>query len=341
MFRVGFTRDFLKPDGSLGFGDIGLELLDGAEGVTSGFLEEDVDELRGEDIREYDALVVLRPRITPATLEGNERLMLIARFGVGYDSVDVEACTRSGVMLTITPDGVRRPVATSAMAMLLASSHRLIVKDRMTREGRWAEKIGHMGQGLTGRTLGVIGLGNIGQEVLRLAAAFEMRHLGYDPHVSEEALAGLTVDRVPLEQLLRQSDFVVICCALVPETRHLINRERLGSMKPTAHLINVARGPVIDQQALTDALQERVIRGAALDVFEQEPIDPKDPLLELDNVIVAPHAICWTDELFLGVGRSAGQSVLDVAAGRIPKHIVNLEVLEHPRLHGHLSPGEE
>ena len=140
-----------------------------------------------------------------------------------------------------------------------------------------------------------------------------------------------------VEELVLQSDFVVICCALVPETWRLINAERLALMKPTSYLINVARGPIVDQAALTAVLRERRIAGAALDVFEQEPIDAHDPLLELDNVILAPHAICWTDELFLGVGRDACQSILEVVRGRPPRHVVNRTVLEQAEMRAKLA----
>ena len=327
-FRVGVTRDFLKADGTLGFGDIGLSLLDEAEGVTWEFLAEDTPALRADQVEGYDALLVLAPQVTAETLGGADRLLIVARFGVGYDSVDVAACTGAGVILTITPDGVRRPVATAVMTFILALSHKLLMKDRLTRSGRgWSEKMNYMGMGLTGRTLGVVGLGNIGREVFRLAEPFGMRHLAYDPYVKQAD--GLEL--VDLQTLLRTSDFVSICCALTQETHHLINAERIAMMKQTAYLINAARGPIVDQAALTDALREQRIQGAGLDVFEDEPVAPDDPILALENVIVSPHAICWTDECFLGNGRSACQSILDIAAGRAPGNIVNREALDHPR----------
>jgi D-3-phosphoglycerate dehydrogenase len=315
----------------MAFGDIGLSLLDQAPSVRWEFLQDQVTELKREHADAYDALLVLAPRVTAHTLDGARRLTVVARFGVGYDSVDTAACTRSGVALTITPDGVRRPVAAAVLTFLLALSHKLLVKDRLTREGRWSEKLNYMGMGLTGRTLGVIGFGNIGREVFRLAAPLEMRHLTADPFTkpAEAQAAGATL--VDLETLLRESDFVVVCCALTEETRHLLNAQRLALMKPTAYLINVARGPIIDQQALTTVLQEDRIAGVGLDVFEQEPIAKDDPLLVLENVILAPHALCWTDECFAGIGRSAIQSILDIAAGRVPPHVVNRAVLDSPQ----------
>jgi len=337
QFRVGITRDFLKPDGSLGFGDIGLEVLDEDARISREFLPDYGAELPATVANEFDALLVLAPRVTATTLNGAERLAVVARFGVGYDNVDVAACTRNNVLLTITPSGVRRPVAVSALALLLALSHKLLAKDRMTRQGRWHEKLNEMGVGLTGRTLGLIGLGNIGREILRVVAPLEMRSVAYDPLVPPEIARDCGVELLGLEALLERSDFVCICCALTPDTHHLLNSERLARMKPTAFLINVARGPIVDQSELTEALRERRIAGAALDVFEKEPIDRDDPLLKLDNVILSPHAICWTDELFLGTGRAACQSIVDVAAGRIPPDVVNRDVLSQPGLQHKLA----
>jgi phosphoglycerate dehydrogenase-like enzyme len=326
IFRIGITRDFLAPDGRISFGDIGLSLLD-VPGVTWDFLAESSSELRPDQIEGYDGLLVLGPKVSANTLKGNSRLAVIARFGVGYDNIDVPACTANGVALSITPDGVKRPVAVSAITFLLALSHKLLVKDRLTREGRWAEKLNHMGMGVTGRTLGVIGVGNIGREILHLAKPFDMRHLGYDPFLTT---APDGVELVSLDRLLSESDFVVVCCSLSKETHHLLNAVRLKLMKRTAYLINVARGPIIDQAALTLALQERRIAGAGLDVFDPEPISPDDPLLKLDNVILAPHAICWTDECFGNNGRSACRSLLAVANGKSPEFVVNREVLTSP-----------
>jgi D-3-phosphoglycerate dehydrogenase len=340
-FRVGLTHDFLKPDGTLAFGDIGLDQLERAAGVSWEFLPPPdgatPDELTAGQIQGYDALLVLAPRISAATLDGADRLLVVARFGVGYDTVDVAACTQAGVLLTITPDGVRRPVASSVLAYMLALSLRLVDKDRLTRAGRWADKVDCLGMGLTGRTLGIIGLGNIGREILRLVRPLEMRCLTVDPYLSAAQAAAEGVELVDLETLLAASDVVSVNCPLTPATHHLLNAERLALMKPTAYLINTARGPIIDQRALTAALVERRLAGAALDVFETEPVDPNDPLLRLDNVILAPHAICWTDECFSGNGASACRSILEVAAGRLPRYVVNREVLDHPRLRQRLS----
>jgi hypothetical protein len=182
-FRIGLTRDFRTPAGDVAFGDIGLSLLD-VPGVTWEFLSENTPELRPDQVAGFDGLLVLGPKVTAGTLAGNDRLAVVARFGVGYDNIDVPACTAAGVALTITPDGVRRPVAVSAITFLLALSHKLLVKDKLTRDGRWADKLNHMGMGVTGRTLGVIGVFDIGREIFHLAKPFDLRHVGFDPFLN-------------------------------------------------------------------------------------------------------------------------------------------------------------
>ena len=326
-FRIGFTRDFLKADGTVGWGDIRLDLLD-VPGVEWEFMAQSTRSgLRPEEVAGYDAIVVLGPRVTAGTLAGNDRLVLVSRFGVGYDNVDVAACTEHGVLLSITPDSVRRPVATIVLTYILALSHRLLQKDRLTRAGRWADKLEYMGTGLTGKTVGFIGLGNIGREAVKLLAPLEMNVIAADPYLTPEQAAASGAELVELEPLLRTADFVVILCALTPETHHLLNAARLALMKPSAFLVNVARGPIVDQAALTDILRAGGIAGAGLDVFDQEPVDPNDPILTLDNVIVSPHALCWTDELARRSGASIANSLLTAARGEAPEYTVNKDAI--------------
>jgi phosphoglycerate dehydrogenase-like enzyme len=225
---------------------------------------------------------------------------------------------------------VRRPVAVSALTLLLALAHRLVDKDRLVRQNRWEDRLDYMGVGLTGRTVGVVGWGNIGREVSRMLGPLEMRQLAYDPYAGPKAAAEAGVELTELDDLLEHADFVILTCALTEQTRHLIDAQRLARMRRHAFLINVSRGPVVDQRALTEALTARRIAGAALDVFDPEPPEPDDPLLALDNVLLTPHAVCWTDEVARGNGSSAIRSVLDVARRRRPGNVVNPEALEHP-----------
>lgn len=330
-FRVGVTSDIVREDGSLVYPID--RLLSIAEGVEWELLP-GAEELGRADVAGRDAVIVFWPRVTAETVAGgeDERPLVLCRLGVGYDRVDVDALTEAGVLLTITPDGVRRPMAAGAMAFVLALAHRVVQKDRLVREGRW-DRFAHVGEGLTGRTLGLLGLGNVGRDVCALAGPFGMRRLAHDPYA--EPLEG--VELVDLETLLRESDFLVVACPLTDETLRLLDAHRLALMKPTAHVVNVARGPIVDQRALTEALAERRIAGAALDVFEREPIDPDDPLVALENVVLAPHAVGLTDELFAESARSACEAVLAVAAGRVPRYVVNPDALAHPRLRRRLG----
>lgn len=328
-FRIGITRDALTATGTV-FGEAAFKVLDDPA-VEWEILPEKVPELTAAHGADYDALCVLSAKVTRATLSGPDRkVKLIARFGVGYDSVDVAACTDNGVMLTITPDGVRRPVAASVIGFVLALAHRMFLKDRLTREGRWAEKGNYLGSGLMGRTLGVIGTGNIGMEIFRLAQPFGMRLLGCDPKVPQSAVAALGATMVDKDTLLREADFISVNTLLDESTRGLIGAREFGLMKPSAYFINTARGPVVVESALIDALKGNRIAGAAIDVFEQEPVSKDNPLLSMDNVILAPHAICHTDECMSLLGQGAFQAAVDLAHGRKPKHVVNTEVLRSP-----------
>ena len=336
-FRIGYTQDFLNAHGQVGWGDIALDLAEGVPDLELEFMRVPEQVISAEQARDYDALAVLAPRITAELVDNVPRLAVVARFGVGYDNVDLDACTRNGIAVTITPDGVRRPMAAMALTLILALSHRLLAKDRLTREGRWGEKLDYMGYGVTGRTIGTIGLGNIARDMFHLFDPWDVRKIAYDPYVTVEQARAIGVELVNLETLLQQSDHVVVLCKLTDETHHLINRDRLAMMKPTAHLISIARGPIVDEAALYDALTSGQIRGAGMDVFEQEPVGPANPILKLDNVILGPHGLCWTDESARGNGGALLTSILDVYRGETPQHIVNREVVESPRFQQKLA----
>jgi len=301
-------------------------------GIDWAFLSDDVDELRPHLIGGFDAVFVGGPKVTARSIVGIERLALLARFGVGYEKIDLDACTQAGIVVTITPEAVRRPVAVAALTLLLSLTQNLRSLDSLTREGRWHERANFLGVGLVGRTIGAVGLGSVGQELFRLIEQFGMRRLAYDPYVDATSARAVGAELVELDVLCRESDFIVLMCALTPETRHLLDATRLELMKESALVVNVARGAVIDQTALTAALRERRIRGAGLDVFGQEPVDPADPLLSLDNVLLTPHALCSTDQCLRDCGSSACAGIVDVAAGRIPDFVVNRGVLDHPAL---------
>jgi D-3-phosphoglycerate dehydrogenase len=329
-FRVALSGDFKKADGSPTYPDFDLTPLRTAPHVEMAFLEP-LNPVRAAQLEDFDTLILLAHRFTQDSVPKSGRLAAVARFGVGYDTVDVPALSKAGIALVITPDGVRRPVAVSIITLMLALTGKLLIKDRLTREAAsgFAKRSDHMGVGLVGRTLGSIGIGNIGAEMFRMAKPFDMKFIAHDPFADAKLAAELGIELVSLEDVFRQADIVSVSCPLSPETHHLVNAERLALMKPTAWFINTARGPIVDQKALTKVLQERRIAGAGLDVLEQEPPDPDDPILRLDNVILAPHALCWTDQCFAGNGAADVKAVLDIQKGIEPRGIVNRDVLKH------------
>jgi phosphoglycerate dehydrogenase-like enzyme len=330
-FRVGFSADFRRDDGSLAFPDIGLSLLEGVAGITYEFLSEYRAEYVPAQLTGYDVLISLKPRLTAQSLEGVAQLCAIGRCGVGYDNVDLNACTEHGIAVYITPAGVVRPVAESILLLILALSHRLLQKDRMVRQGRWAESTQPLGREPRDRVVGTIGLGNIASEAVRLLKVLSVgRFLAFDPYASQEHAAGLGVELVSLEELLRHSDYVLVNCPLTAETRGLMGAMQFALMKPDAVLINTARGPIVNEASLIEALQNGWIAGAALDVFDKEPLSADSPLTSMENVILTSHSIAWTEELFRDLGRIDCEGALAVYRGEIPRTVVNPQVFENP-----------
>lgn len=338
-FRVALSADFMRPDGSPAFPSFDLSPLDENAGVEWAYVPVTDGAIAANDLAGFDALILLGARFNADSIPADGKLSVVARFGVGYDSVDVAACGSEDIAVVITPSGVRRPVAVAILTYLLALSGRLLIKDRLTRAGPdgWARRGAHMGQGLVGLTLGSIGIGNIGAELFRLAAPFGMTFIAHDPYADPAMARDLGVTLVSDEDVFRQADFVCINCPLTDETTKFVNAERLAMMKPTAFLINTARGPIVDQAALTDALVAGRIAGAGLDVFEDEPSDAADPLFQLENVIVTPHSLCWTDQCFAEIGAADVRAVFDVMRGRIPDGIVDRTIAENGRWLAKLS----
>ncbi len=337
-FKVGVTSDLLDSRGEPVCGPEPLRALEEAPGLKWEWLPQGIREITAEHAAAFDAIYINSPRVPGSAVAGADlRLKVVSRHGVGYDSVDVPAMSRAGVLVCNTPNAVTRPVATMALGLVLALAHHLLAKDRITRQGRWNDRVEYMGMGLTGRTLGVVGAGGIGKELLRMARVFDLKLLAADPYVDELDIGYAGARKVALEQLMAESDFVVITCLLNEETRHLINARTLARMKPSAYLINIARGPVVDEAALYEALKARRIAGAALDVFEEEPTPKTNPILALDNVIVAPHSLAWTDELFRNIASTAVGAILAVHRGARPRFVVNPQALSHARVRSWLK----
>jgi phosphoglycerate dehydrogenase-like enzyme len=336
--RIGITRDILNKNGKSIIPGPGLKLLDEMPDLEYEVFSEYLPEVSPEQIQGFDVVITFRPRWTEQSLAGNQQLLCVQRVGVGYDYVNVPSLTKAGVMLCTTPAAVRRPMATAMITFILALSMRLLVKNRLLREGRWTEKANYHGWGLIGKTLGSIGVGNIGHEMFLLAKPFGMKHIAYDPYVTQEAVADVDVKLVDMDTVLAESDFLNISCPLNKQTYHLIGEKELSKMKKTAFLINTARGSIIDEAALIKALQEGQIRGVGIDVFEQEPTPPDNPLLKMDNVIATPHALGHTEDFFMNMWdeilRRISQKII---RGQVPDGLVNPEVWDSPKFQSKLK----
>lgn len=324
MFKIGSTRDLMTAAGEPCFPTAAFDVLENNSNVEWQWLDEDVAEITPELMTAFDGLHVNLPLVKASCVAGDDvRCKIIARNGVGYDTVDVEAMTAAGVIVTNTPIAVRRPVAVATLTLLFALAGRLFDKDKLVRSGRWNERTDFMGTGLTSRTLGLVGAGSIGKEIMRLAAPFFREVVAFDPYVDAADVASAGGRLVSFDEVLTGSDFVTVCCLLTDETRHLMNAAAFAAMKREAYYLNVGRGPIHDEAALVAALSSGEIAGAGLDVTEQEPIAADSPLIGMNNTIITPHALCWTDECFEDIARTALQSIIDVSKGVRPAHVVN------------------
>lgn len=330
-FRVAFTGDFLDSAGAPHYRDYGLPALAPHAHIAHRLIADSTAELTSTQIGDAHGVVVLTPKVTRASVSHSPELLAIARFGVGYDSVDVAACTDNDVLVLIAVGAVDRSVAEATLTWMLALSHRVLSKDRLIRTGDWNGRSAYMGTELRRRTLGLVGFGRIARALVPLLAPFGMQQIvAYDPHIDPQLAEILNVRLVTLDELLAESDFVSIHCPLEAGTLHLIGAAQFSQMKPTAFLINTSRGGIVDEQALVAALERREIAGAALDVFENEPLSGPHPLGAFENVLLAPHCIAWTDELFSDIGRTVCEALVDLSQGKTPTGIVNPEVLERP-----------
>lgn len=351
-FRVGYTGDYLDESGRVAYGDIGLDALDADPGIIYRFLAElaprpDDDgywsrlyslEVEPAHIGGLDGLIVLRPWVKRSTFaEGAGELVVIGRSGAGYDKIDLAACTEQDVAVFNAPMALNHPTASAALLLMLALAKRLREQVGITRAGRWDRQPAAMGGELRGRTLGIIGLGHTGRELARLAAPFAMTILAFSPHADPAEAAALGVTLTDRDTVLRQADFLSLHCRLTDATRRSIGPRELSLMKPTAYLVNVGRGELIDQTALVEALRSQRIAGAGLDVFEIEPIPKDDPLLALDNVIATPHWLASTSDVWQATGREMAEGMRRAAWGEVPPNVVNPEVLDRPGFRAKLA----
>jgi glyoxylate reductase len=285
-------------------------------------------------LRDADgAISLVTDTIDREVLESAPRLKVVSSVAVGVNNVDLEAATRAGVVVTNTPGVLTETTADFAWTLLMAAARRLVEADRFMRAGKfkaWGPKM-LLGYDVFGKTLGLVGLGRIGQAMARRAAGFDMKVIFHDPEpIADDLVRALGVRRVPVEELFRASDFVSLHVPLLPETHHLVNDRTLAMMKPTCIVVNTSRGQVVEERALARALREKRIAAAAIDVYEREPeIEPG--LLELDNIVLAPHIGSASHETRLKMCMMAADNLLSTLKGLRPPNLVNTEVWETRR----------
>ena len=286
------------------------------------------DELVGQ-LSDADAFLCVGSKMDKSVLDRvSPRLKIIANWGVGYNNIDADYAAQKGIMVTNTPDVLTETTADMAWALLMAVARRVVEADAYVRAGQFQgfKPFAMMGSDVWGKTIGIAGFGRIGQAVGRRALGFRMKVMYYDSRrLDPESERALSATYTDIDTLVKESDFVSLHVPLIPETHHLINRERLALMKPTAFLINAARGPVVDEVALLDALKEKRIAGAGLDVFEKEP-ELTPGLAELSSVVLAPHIGSGTWETRTNMGHVAVRNILAALEGATPPNLVNKPV---------------
>jgi D-3-phosphoglycerate dehydrogenase len=257
-------------------------------------------------------------------------LLIVSTNGVGYDTVDVKACTDAGILVLNQAGGNREAVAEHALGMLLTLSKRIVETNQVMRRTHPIDRTAYMGNDVFGKTIGIVGLGNVGSRIAELCSGlFSMRVLAYDPYLTAAQCEARHATKVGLEELLANSDFVSINCPLNAETRGMIGAAQFSAMRPTAYFISTARGHIHDEAALAEAIGKRAIAGAGLDVWATEPPPREHPLLAYDNVLVSPHTAGVTKETRHNMGKIAAVQVLDAIDGKPVKRVVNPEVWPH------------
>jgi len=287
-------------------------------------------------VKDADIVLVNMAGFTAAVISRLGRARLIIRHGIGYDNVDVAACTKHGIVFANEATASSEDVAEHALMLVLEAAKKKRVQDEMLRDwirtGRWSSAKIHPLYRLAGKTLGIVGCGNIGSRVLKKVQGWGMRVLVCDPYLAKERWAELGTSHTPLDALLRESDAVTIHVPVTRETRGLFSAAKFALMKPTAVVVNTARGPVIKTRDLIRALEDGKIAGAALDVFEEEPPKPKLALFRMRNVILSPHIAWYSEEGGQDIRRMIMEDVRAFRDGRLPRFVVNPEVLRSPRL---------
>jgi D-3-phosphoglycerate dehydrogenase len=276
-----------------------------------------------------DAVIVQFATIDRSVIESLERCRIISRYGIGVDMIDIQAASDRGIPVANVPDFCIDEVSTQTVGFIIDLDRHTLILDKHAKSGQWGVSPPPVPPPLRlkGQTLGIVGLGKIGRVVAQKAACLGLNVVASDPFADRESARTVGAELVELPELLRRADYVSLHCPLIAETRGLIGARELAAMKPTAYLINMARGPIVDQRALRAALTDGTIAGAALDVLEEEPPTKDEPLLQLENAIVTPHTSSWSVESLAQLRHDTAQNVVDLLQGRWPRSVVNASAI--------------
>lgn len=278
-----------------------------------------------EDVKDAEIVITGSRLISKKAIFAGKKLRGVIAYGVGFDHIDVAAATEKKVYVANTPGVNAVTVAEFAFGLMLSLGRKIPLLNESVKAGKWV-RWELIGKELWGKTLGLVGLGRVGTYLATIGKGFGMKLLVYDPYVPKERVVEVGGEPVVLEDVLRQSDFVVVCCLLTDETKGLISGKAIDLMRPTAFLINVARGPIVDEGALIKALQEKRIAGAGLDVFEKEPPKPDNPLLKFENVVASSHMAGLSIESTERIQLTVAQEAARILKGEEPKYLVNKEL---------------
>jgi glyoxylate reductase len=326
--KVYVTRQLFKPAIEFLKKSCSVEVFDGDDNpVPRDTLLKKVKDIDG-------LLCLITEKINQEVFDAGKKLKVVSNYAVGFNNIDVEEASKRGIYVTNTPGILTETTADCAFALMMAASRRIVEGDKNIRARKWVHAWGprmFMGLDVHGKTLGIVGLGRIGVAMTKRAKGFEMKVVYYDPIRREDLEKEYDITYAPLNDLLTQADFVSIHVPLTNDTQHLIGNEQFKMMKRTAYLVNTSRGPVVEEKALYDALKAKRIAGAGLDVFEKEPIEAANPLIELDNIVMTPHIASASIDTRMAMAMMAATNLVSVLEGKEPPNPVNPEIKNNSR----------
>jgi D-3-phosphoglycerate dehydrogenase len=308
-----------------------IEILEDAGAEVFSYQYKDEDDII-RVAHDCDGMIMQFANVSERVINSLEKCKIISRYAIGVDLIDIDSATKNGICVANVPDYCIDEVSTHAIALILALNKKIVLLNNHVKKGTWDYKLGKKIYNLRGQTIGIVGFGRIAKMVIEKIKPFGMKVIVFDPFVPEQVIKELGCEKVEFDQLIINSDVVSIHVPLVESTKHMFNKEIFTKMKETAYLVNLGRGPVINENDLIWALQNKQIAGVGLDVTDPEPIQAGNPMLAMDNVIITPHAAYYSEDSQVELQTKAAQSVAQVLSGFYPKYLFNKEVKDKVKL---------